>query len=440
MKRGASFAYALVPLLMLAAVVVGVRTLDRHNQVWDVSRDARNSLDQKTVKVLAMLPAPLEVVALVPDEGPVRAAVRDFFTRYQREKPNLSLRFLDPRQDDKAPEARRARLGEVLFQYGERFERVTELNESAVTNGMARLVRSGSRYVVFLVNNGERRIARQANHDLSLFAAELEQRGLPSREYVLGKAREIPDNTAVLVLASPAVAYAAGEVEEIERYVARGGNLLWLTEPDAKPELAPLERALGFERLPGTVVDPVGLTKFKNPAYAVALEQVKHPLLADFSQTVVFPYATALLPKPNIDWRAVTLAHSGGEAWNETGTFAGNVGFDGADEVQGEMKLALALTKARGDGGEQRVVVVGDGDFLANSFVGNLGNLEFGRRVVEWLASGDALLDIAVPAVPDATLDLALWQRVTIFLFFGVGLPLALGGNGLLLWWRRRHA
>ena len=104
------------------------------------------------------------------------------------------------------------------------------------------------------------------------------------------------------------------------------------------------------------------------------------------------------------------------------------------------MKLALALTKPRSDGGQQRVVVVGDGDFLANSFVGNLGNLEFGRRVVEWLASGDALLDISLPAVPDATLELALWQRVTIFVFFGVGLPLALGGNGLLLWWRRRHA
>ncbi|MBK6658531.1 MAG: hypothetical protein IPG43_10480 [Proteobacteria bacterium] len=139
MKRGARFAHALVPLLLLAAVVVGVRTLDRHNQVWDVSRDARNSLDKKTIQVLAMLPAPLEVVALVPDEGPVRTAVRDFFARYQREKPNLSLRFLDPRQNDKAPEVRRARLGEVLFQYGERFERVTELNESAVTNGMARL-------------------------------------------------------------------------------------------------------------------------------------------------------------------------------------------------------------------------------------------------------------------------------------------------------------
>ena len=440
MNRFARLRYALIPPLLFMAVVLGVRTLDQHNVVVDVSRGARNSLDAKTVQVLAMLPEPLEVVVLLPDEGAVRAVVRDFFARYKLVKPNLSLRFLDPREDGQAPEARRARRGEVLLQYGERFERVKELSESATTNGLARLARSGERYVVFLANHGERRIARQANHDISLFAAELEQRGLRSREYVLGRATDIPDNTALLVLASPAVAYTSAEVEEIERYVARGGNLLWLTEPDVKPELGTLERAIGFERLPGTVVDPVGLTKFKNPAYGVALEQVAHPLLAGFNQTVVFPYATALLPKPNVDWQTTVLAHTGSDAWNETGTFVGNVGFDAPDEVQGEMKLALAFTKARADGGEQRVVVVGDGDFLANSFAGNLGNMEFGRRTVEWLTGGDALLDIALPAVADATLDLALWQRVTIFLFFGVGLPLALGGNGALLWWRRRHA
>ena len=432
--------YALVPVVLLTAVIIGVHTLDHHNLIVDVSRDARNSLDAKSVRVLAMLPAPLEVVALVPDQPTIRTAVRDFYARYQREKPNLTVRFIDPRQDDQAPEARRGRLGEILLQYGERFERVDELSESATTNGLARLARGDEHYVVFLANNGERRVAREANHDISLFAAELDQRGLRSREYALGAAQDIPANTAVLVLASPSVAYVTAEIEEIERYVARGGNLLWLTEPDAKLALAPLERALGFERLPGTLVDPVGLTKFHDPAYAVALEQVEHPLLVGFHQTVVFPRATGLLPQPNIGWHAQVLAHTGSSAWNETGTFAGNVGFDAADEVQGEMKLALALTKARADGGEQRVVVIGDGDFISNSYVGNLGNLEFGRRVIEWLASGDALIDIALPRVPDATLDLALWQRVTIFLFFGIGLPLALGINGVMLWWRRRHA
>ena len=432
--------YALVPVVLITAVIVGVYSLDHHNVIIDVSHDARNSLDPKSVQVLAMLPAPLEAVALVPEQASLRTTVGDFYARYQRVKPNLSLRFLDPRRDDQAPEARRGRLGEILVQYEGRFERINELSESATTNALARLARGDERYVVFLTNHGERRVARAANFDLSLFAAELEQRGLHAREYALGAAQDIPANTAVLVLASPSVAYVAAEIEEIERYVARGGNLLWLTEPDAKPALAPLERALGFERLPGTVVDPLGLTKFHDPAYAVALEHVEHPALAGFSQTVVFPRAAGLLPKPNIDWQAHVLAHSGGSAWNETGTFAGNVGFDGADEVQGEMKLALALTKARADGGEQRVIVIGDGDFISNSYVGNLGNLEFGRRLVEWLAGGDALIDIALPRVPDATLDLALWQRVTIFLFFGVGLPLALGLNGLWWWWRRRHA
>ena len=49
----------------------------------------------KTVQVLAMLPEPLEVVVLLPDEGAVRAVVRDFFARYKLVKPNLSLRFLE---------------------------------------------------------------------------------------------------------------------------------------------------------------------------------------------------------------------------------------------------------------------------------------------------------------------------------------------------------
>ena len=432
--------YWLLPWLLIAGTGGIVHLADQYNEIVDVSRDARNSLDPKTVAVLAMLPGPLEAVALVPDEGTIHPRLTDFFSRYRRQKANLSLRFLDPRQDVAALEARRGHLGEVLLTYGGRTEHLTELSERATTNALARLARGGERYITFLANNGERRAARAANHDLSLFAAELEQRGLRVREYALGRTASIPANTAVLVLASPSVAYTSAEIDEINRYVAGGGNLLWLTEPDAPEALKPLERALGFERFPGTIVDPLGLTKFKNPAYAVALDQVEHPIVAGFNQTVAFPFATALVPKPNIDWQAKTLAHTDAAAWTETGTFAGNVGYDAPDEVQGELNLALALTKPRRGGGEQRVVIVGDGDFLANNFVANLGNLEFGRRVTEWLAADDALIDIALPAVPDDVLALELWQRLTIFLFFGVGLPFAFAVNGMLLWWRRRHA
>jgi len=86
------------------------------------------------------------------------------------------------------------------------------------------------------------------------------------------------------------------------------------------------------------------------------------------------------------------------------------------------------------------VVIVGDGDFLSNTFVRNAGNLEFGRRVIEWLAEDDALVDIHVPPVPDGLLELAMWQRLAIFVCFGLLLPIAFVANAVLLGWRRRRA
>lgn len=440
MTRGARFRSWCVPWLIVAAAALVVHAFDTQHALIDLSRDARNSLDPRSIEVLGLLHGPLEVVALVPDEGGLRSGISDFFARYRRHKDDLSLRFIDPRQDSKAPEVKRGRLGEILLESGGRSERVSELSERATTNALARLARGGDRYITFLSSNGERRAAREANHDLSHFAAALEERGLKVHEYALGRTESIPSNTSVLVLASPAIAYADSEQAQIAQFLDAGGNLLWLTEPDAPAGLAPLEARLGYARLPGTVVDPVGLTKFKNPGYAVALDHVRHAALAGFNQTVVFPYAAALEAHPPRGWDATVLAHTGENAWNETGTLSGSVGHDAPDETEGALTLALALTHGRPNGREQRVVVIGDGDFLANSIVDNLGNLDFGRRVVEWLTSDDVLVDIALPAVPDGELDLELWQRLTLFLFFGIALPLALAANAFWLWWKRRHA
>ena len=112
--------HALVPLLLLAALVTLVRTLDQHNLVRDVSRDARNSLDPRSVAVLAQLDGPVEAVALLPDQPAIRRAVGDFYARYQRAKPDLRLRFLDPRKHGEAPELKRARMGEILLSHGAR--------------------------------------------------------------------------------------------------------------------------------------------------------------------------------------------------------------------------------------------------------------------------------------------------------------------------------
>ena len=428
------------PIVLLAAVVIVLRTADQHASITDLTRNARHSLHEKSVEVLDLLSGPVGVTAFVPEDPDLYAGLQQFFAPYRRHKPDLNLAFIDPRLAVDSAQARGAKLGEILFDYAGRSERLTRLSESEVSTALARLARGADRWITFLANNGERRVEREANDDLSRFAGLLAQRGLRLREYTLGQ-HAIPDNTAVLVLASPSVAYLPTEIEEIIRFVADGGNLLWLTEPDAPAALGALEQALGVKPYLGTIVDPVGLTKFRNLAYAVALQQPEHPMLAGFNHTVVFPFAAALAVRADAGWKATTLAHSEQAAWTETGRFETNVSFDAADENQGQLKLAYALSRVSpASGREQRAVVIGDGDFLSKMYVENVGNLEFGRRVLEWLATDDALIDIVVPEIFDAELHFAMWQPLTILLFFGVGLPFVLALNGGLLWWRQRRA
>ena len=436
----ATLRLAVLVILWLGAGAIVLKLAFESARFIDLSSAGRNTLDDTSRQVVASMDAAVEILVFVPERADLRRGISEFFARYQRAQPKLSLSFVDPAAQPQVAERHGANLGEIVFIGPHGQERITELSDTEVINALARLLRAGERFVVFLNGNGERRISRDANHDVSVFAAALEQRGLRLREINPGATTAIPDNTAVLVLASPAVAYAPGDVDLITGYVERGGNLLWLRDPNQKADLSALSSRLGIASLPGSIVDPVGLTRFRNPAFAVAAEHPAHDSLNGFQQSVIFPYAQALLPQAAAQWQAHILLRTSNDAWTETGPFEGNVGYDADDEVQGSLALAMAYTRQHDETHQQRMVVVGDGDFVSNTYVENQGNLELGRRVVEWLAADDHLIELSYPARADAELDLAMWQRMLIFFVFGLLIPLGLAANAALYWWRQHHA
>ena len=318
------------------------------------------------------LTEPLTVTAYASQRGQLRRVIGELIQRYQKYKPDIRLTYVDP---DAAPEQTRSagiqHDGELVLEYAGARENLppTQLNEETLTNALTRLGHRGERWVVFLAGHGERSPERQANFDLSLWAAQLRQRGFKLRTLALGEHPQIPQNTTTLVIAGPRLRLLPGEVKEIENYLERGGNLLWLADPGSLHGLDPVAETLGLEFLPGIIVDPASRTLTGNAAALVVATYGTHPIVRNFSSVTLFPRAGGIQVDKPEGWETAVVLDTREQAWAETGALTDKPRFDKGRDIRGPLNLAVAFTRTVNDRA-QRVVVVGNGEFLSNTFLG----------------------------------------------------------------------
>jgi hypothetical protein len=166
----------------------------------------------------------------------------------------------------------------------------------------------------------------------------------------------------------------------------------------------------------------------------------QHPVIGNFDLITLFPDARPLVAtEEGGDWQVTPLVEVAPRGWVETGPLTGEVRFDKGRDTPGPVTVALALTRNRNDA-SQRVVVVGSGAFLSNTFVHNGGNLDLGLNMVNWLAQDEALISIQPRPTRDAELALSRGATLAIAAVFLLLLPLGFLSAGALVWWRRRRA
>ena len=202
--------------------------------------------------------------------------------------------------------------------------------------------------------------------------------------------------------------------------------------------LQPVAEMLGLVLGPGTVVDPALVPEKGPPVFAVASAYGRHPIIGEFRINTLFPNARQIGATEGGEWRITRLVDVAQRGWVETGRLDDKIAFDKARDVPGPVNIAAALERTVGDRA-QRVVVVGNGSFLANTFLGNGGNLDLGVNMVNWLAGDDALITIQPRASRDASI--ALSQPIQYLMLFGfmIFLPLAFIITGITIWWRRKN-
>ncbi|EIC30238.1 GldG family protein [Methylomicrobium album] len=431
----------LLTLLFLCAVGGAAWLSARHSYQADWTEARSNTLSPATRKLLQAMSGKVSVTAYIKTGLPIRLQIAHLVDRYTHLKPDLKLDFVDPNNDPQ--KARALNIGEeglVVVEYQGRSEKLNFIDEAALTNALLQLTHAEDRWVSFLAGHGERSPDGEANFDLNRFNKELRRRRINAQTVNLAKLPAIPDNSSLLVIASPSVALLPGEAEIVKQYVQRGGNLLLLTDPGDKT-LDFIWPLLGLHPLPGRIVDKAAkLAGINDPSFVIVGEYNRHPVTRNFRTLTVYPAAAGFDIAADIDFESAPLLNSGPESWTETGPLAGTIRFhpDSA-EKQGPITLAYALTRNLENGSEQRVIVVGDGDFLANTYIDNAGNLDMGLRMINWLVHDDRFIDIPAKTAPDRTLKLTLTGIAVIGFGFLIVLPLGLLGTGFVVWRRRRR-
>lgn len=407
----------------------------------DLTSSHRNTVSAATLDVLKQLDGPVNVTAYAIARDArgeqLHRRIEEFMLPYQRAKPDLKLTLVDPREQPKAAAQAGVRGPvELTVEFKQRTERLVEFNEQAFANVLMRLARGAERLVMWLDGHGERKLNGGANHDLGEFGRLLESKGLRLGGLNLALAQEVPGNTAALVIASPQVDLLPAEVQKIHAYLKAGGNLLWLIDPEPLRGLAPVAEMLGLVLTPGMVTDPDAARLDASPTLAVAAVYGRHAVTEGFNLITVFPQARQIGVIENDEWRFRPLIEVAPRGCVKTGKPEGNC--DPRRDIAGPITIATALERTVGDR-QQRVVVVGNGNFLSNTFIGNGGNRVLGVNIVNWLAGDDNLITIQPRRAADNSIDIDQPALYLIAFSFLIVLPLAFMITGVVIWWRRRR-
>ena len=423
-------------LLLLSASVCLIWLSTKFSFIEDLTQNNRHSLSTVSVNLLTQINGPVQITAYAREDPELRSAISQFIEKYQQIKPDIFLEFVDP---DTSPEKIRElgiRInGELVIEYQGRQEHVRTADENTIVNTFAKIWQGKQSWVAFLYGHGERDLLGRANHDLGGFGIQLKNRGYYVQPVNLAEIPNIPDNTSILVMSGAQLPLLESEISSILEYLDRGGNFLWLLDPGDQGNLPlSLLRYFDIELAQGTVIDTAGqLIGIDDPTIAIITSSLytPHPLLKNFSYTTIYPHAAAILPVDSNTWISTPLLMTGNQAWVESSPLENEITFDAAMDLQGPLTIGLALSRMMSDDNpvsvsehEQRIVIVGDGDFISNTYLENSGNLDLGIRIFSWLDYQENLIEIPVRTLSDLNLTVSTHVIGTIGIFFLIVMPL----------------
>ncbi|MDQ6655561.1 MAG: GldG family protein [Verrucomicrobiota bacterium] len=490
---------AIVQLALLLFLAVMVNYLGfEHYRRWDLSRDKKYQLSDKSKRFLESMKGKMRVTVFFSANNPIAPDVQNLLTEYQyASKGKLDVENIDPERNlSRAKEAfdRYKVVSDeslVVLDYegrnktvkasdmaeidpgnpltGEQSKIAAFKGEQAITSAMIDLVEGRKNIVGYVSGHKEPPLADAAPtiqglrpeagaaSPVSVLKMLFENENIQLQALNLFDVPTIPEEIKTIMILGPQYDLSDREMELLRGFWEKQGRILLLLDPSAKtPKLLAFLDSLGVkvddDRLMANVKtgiqevarvrDVVGRFLPDSPI-TKRLVDVRAPFLGGTSSLTL---ATAEQTRAN-SIRLQPLAQAEKGYWGEVdynSTDDTVLQFTPGRDHEAPLNFAVSIEKGGSDdervqANSARMVVVANSTFIQDAaLTQDQQGLDFVSGSVNWLLSREQLIGIA-PKIPK-TLTFSLDEDALARFRWAilVLMPLVPALLGLAVWWRRR--
>ena len=442
---------AVVLLLVLGILGIVNYLGKKHHKRFDFTTAQIYSLSDQSNKVVKGLKG--EVKVLYFDKEP-NGQLNDLMAEYKSiDSGKINFKTIDPwKEPAQAKQYGITRPKETIVVYGQKNEKVDNLQEEAITNALLKVTREKNKVVYFLSGHNEGDISDgQDGKGFAVAKKAIEAQNYEAKPLNLAEKPSIPEDCSVLVIAGPRVALLPTETEVIDKYVDAGGKALLLVDPDVNPGMAEELKKWKIGLDDDIVVDASGIGQLfgMGPAAPLVTKYESHPITKDLSRSMTFfPLARSvkLVDNPNSQFNSSLLLKTSESSWGETNLKSGSAEFNEGKDIKGPLGLGAVSAKSiTGDnnakkyGKESRAVVIGDSDFASNQYFNQQRNGDLFLNAISWLAEDEDLISIRPKSQENRAIQLTRAGASALFWLTVVLLPGCALVCGIWVWTRRRR-
>jgi ABC-type uncharacterized transport system involved in gliding motility auxiliary subunit len=428
---------------------------------WDLSKNKNYTLSEQTTTTLKQLNKDVHVIAFTDQQGTVDPQITDMLAEYHKRNSKLTYEEVDPtKKPTVAQQYNIKEYGAIIFESGGKTKTVSSADlftqgdsqnsynfngEEKFTQAIVNLISGETHAVYFVTGHGEQTIS-----SASALTSSLESQGYGVKDLNLLKETQIPADAETLFVLSPTNEISDKEAKLIEDYLKGKGKLIFSLDIAKDMETwknwDTILKSVGIKNQFSLAVE--SKSSLSNDPFTIIPDYGTHDItskLQEQQRLAVLPGALALTADTdNKDVQSTVLLKTSDQSYGITNLslFTSGKSLTQEDikqtaaDVKGPLNLAFAI---QDKDSKPKAIVIGNGIFMQNDWLGQQGNRDFTLNSLGWLQEQKNQLTIR-PRVQTQAQQIMITpgQARTIQYLTLIIIPLLILLLGGGIWWRRR--